>query len=459
MFKSLKSISLILGSVLVSSCGIEKSRTTDYFTEESYGIALGLESSSFSCRSSLSYTSKDKIYFSQYIDGQNSSGSMNYAELKEGAREIIQSIYKFSRFDFSKTFARDGSVSEYKGRLSDLGVAISLCPEVSYDKEENTFESAAASVVTTLVGFKNYLQKLKLDLPEKKLNLYIAPNVQVTSIFRDQKTKYKEAMINNAYYDSLNFMMVFLPQGVKDKHQDIPYGGIPLWSIPFVPVHEYAHHIFATKNPAFVQYAREKGGSVASLCFGKSSISSIINQTYNSITVFDIYSALNEGFADLMGFYANGNKNSHSLRNITCFEKNREVNSEKFYNGDKKTLGLNEIRQFIGKKTNLLGTCQYSVDYSSIHTIGAIFANSYYRMAQELKLSEEQTIKILYTWLDSMGQEPKSIMSKAADSSDFVFLLNKLESAATKIIPNRSRAFCQSMQNTFPVLQSEGNEC
>jgi len=281
----------------------------------------------------------------------------------------------------------------------------------------------------------------------------------VTSLFKDQKTKYREAMINNAYYDSLNFMMVFLPQGVRDKNQEIPYGGVPLWSIPFVPIHEYAHHIFASKALGYVQYAKEKGSGASNLCFGKSSISSFVSHSHSMTSVYDLYSAFNEGFADLMGYFGNSMKKLNSLRTVTCFENNRDVDSENFYNGEKKELNLNAVSKFIGKTRNLMGTCLISVDYSSIHTIGAIFANGYYRLSQEMKLTEEQTIKILYGWLDLIGKESSQAMAKQASSRDFATILEKLNESARANIPSQAKNFCQSMQRVFPILQLEGNEC
>src|SRR5690606_10031870 len=149
--------------------------------------------------------------------------------------------------------------------------------------------------------------------------------------------------INNAFYDSKNLMMVFLPQGVREGQKEIPYAGMPLWKLPFVPVHEYAHHIFATNIPEFKKYGDSHQIS-ASLCFGKISSKNHFEKELTSATGkvknFEVYSAFNEGFADLVAFYGNGGASSkNSLKSVTCFEKNREVDSSRFYNGQDKKMG------------------------------------------------------------------------------------------------------------------------
>src|SRR5690606_10077516 len=225
----IKASILIVSVLFVVSCGKEELRSSrDRFTGESYGEAFLLKSSDKSCLNSLSFTNRDQIYFSEYLNGRKSNSSENYVSLKSNQRQIFNYLYKSSKFSFYKKYNSEYKLISSNGYVDSEGEIFSLCPEYAYDKEEGTFESAAASVVGILSRFQNFMAEAKISLPARKLNLYLAPEMNVYSKYPENEEGVKETMINNAFYDSKNSMIAFLPQGVSRKGSEIPYRGIPL---------------------------------------------------------------------------------------------------------------------------------------------------------------------------------------------------------------------------------------
>lgn len=300
--------------------------------------------------------------------------------------------------------------------------------------EAGTYEHAASTVLNQIQSVEQLLLT-QTDLLMPKVNLRIVPLIKQKIRKVEGKTvKLKDDyLVNNAFFLPQRKEIVFVPQGT-DQDGRIPFNSIPLWNIPFVPSHEYGHHIFN-------ELLAEKANKKAHICFNQKKHRTINSSVSNA----KLMAAINEGFADLVGQISSGD--SFSFDGVSCFEKSRDVNSSKFYDGKDKILTESVLNEFIYPRSiSYRSNCNFT-DYSQIHHFGAVVA---YGLYSTMKENDLLNLRSVTQWAKQL-KESYEIHKTVEDNLNDI-----LVSFLDVVDHTQVLKVCDSLKHYFPVLNFKG---
>ena len=377
--------------ILTASCGFEVEKTSGLdvtYVESSSGTPINLKMGVID-RSSCEQEAKSRVKIF--------AGSRYRTPRFLLDDSLFSSIYMGGS---QKLF--DSNIGLRSSRTFNTnGTLFSPCGGMDYSLED-TLNSAAAS---SLYSFKNLFKQrdlLPMGLPLVSLKVGVSVKM-VKEVSKSGKLLRQESfMVNNAFYRATKKEIVFLPQG-KNVRGEIPFSKVPMWEIPFIGAHEYAHHIFSHLVPNYINdRTRQK---VTKLCFDNNSAHS--NEFYKNekgkrkVELSSIFTALNEGFADLFARYITDSK--VGLRGISCFEKSRDVESDTFFNGTKKILHSQVVNIFLSTDKKRRANCLQQADFQDPHLIGAIIANTFYSLFEKSNLEKKEKLDTLYRFLKKLN--------------------------------------------------------
>lgn len=308
------------------------------------------------------------------------------------------------------------------------------CDELA---EAGTYEHAASTVLNQIKAVEDLLST-QTDITVPKVNLRIVPLIkQKIRRVQGRVVRLKDDyLVNNAFFLPQRKEIVFVPQGT-DEYGRVPFNSIPLWNIPFVPSHEYGHHIFN-------ELLGEKANKKAHVCFNQSKK---VKKTRSSISNMKLMAAVNEGFADLIGQISSGK--SFSFSGVSCFEKSRDLNSSTFYDGSTKILTESVSNQFINPtKSRLRLSCIYT-DYSEIHHFGAVIA---YGLYSTMKENNILNLKSVTDWATSFKSSYELYRPVQDNLNDILI------SFVDVVEDEKISKVCESLKNYFPILDFK-NKC
>jgi hypothetical protein len=395
---------LLILALVISSCGKKDSYapTKDSFVKRSIGRAIPMTKIHPTCDRVAQSTSKE-FGILRFIAGQMLGEQIDFSPIIQGTTFSAKNTSFFHKVSYAGKYELHYQINSYEqetylgGKQLAKDKNLNVCPGSDYTSYPNSFEDAS---LASVVGIQMAKEQIQLAAPSIKLNpvkLVIGPDYKLVykTTYRVQGKKKGMAhiaFVNNAFYNGGSGEIVFLPQGYVNK-ETLPFGGIPLWKIPMVGAHEYGHHVFkeivvgkAMQNHQ--QSFHEKFCWDSRRHHHEGSISRASGRG-------DTVGAFNEGFADLIAFYALGPEVG-SLKSIECMEKNREVNVAHFANGEAKQLSTDSYFKFMlgGDSPN---SC-LAPDYTDIHIIGAIFAHHFDILMTKLELGSQKKLKALLSW-------------------------------------------------------------
>ncbi len=386
--------------ILCSSCGvkIDSERGLDVaYTDSSTGTPIILSSASI---------------FSHCVESSDSdiiarifTGSEFQAIPFKPTSNLISEIRYGGEIEI---FESKIAAKRSKTKIIDKGTIFNICLGTNYSTEKS-YQSAAASVLYSFNQIESKLLELNINLSAIKLK--IAPNMSRVLEYRDGNSvvQDKKSLVNNAYYNSKDQEVVFLPQGTPKATGIIPFSGVPMWEIPFVATHEYGHHLFASLFPNYFNDTQIH--SKVKLCFdnshkhhrkGKSNHSHLIkNNSIRKIGLKSIVTVINEATADMFARYIVDEQ--ITLRNLGCLKQSRDIYSKHFTNGSSKRLTSKALSIFFNKKKIRSSNCYRNVDYQDVHIIGASIAYMFEQALSQLKLSKSEKLIFLQKWIKNLN--------------------------------------------------------
>jgi hypothetical protein len=295
--------------------------------------------------------------------------------------------------------------------------AVKICSNKSYD----SYSVENAALNSDFVIDRTFQQVIHstIDLYLPRVSISITPlyAVRIEGNTPSGEVTSTQYQTDNAFYSSLENRITFLPQSKEGQEQNL-FGGKALWDIPMVASHEYGHHIFHQLFP-------EASEGKTSLCFDNRVIKGKLidkreNYFVREVGPQAVFGAINEGFADLIAYYALGDE-LFSLQGITCMEDNREVDKSYFSDGSKKDLSYKNVNNFFSRyRMNSAQTC-FVPNYQDIHIMGAAIASLIYRQLSSLSIHGQQGLNIILRWIQNVRsdylsdrtREPEEVFSRS----------------------------------------------
>lgn len=399
-----------------------------------------------------------KFFIPQFLEGKLVDRELNITKQLDGnyvrSPEIgaiskmiygleLETIYPVI-IDDSGEFGID--VAEVKKNVVTEGMDLDICPSIINYKVGSS-ESAGINISNSISKTYQRINELGLTGVElKPIKVKVTPILSqyftLSGISIPDSKKYQA---DNAYYHPVEKEIVFLPQSQKRKMSEF---NTPFWQMPMVGAHEYGHHVF---NTLFVDKINKKV-SFSKNCFqGHSHASNILGAEVaerDNTSTFAIRS-INEGFADLIAKYSL-DENESSMRNIKCFEKNRDPRSLNFGAGAKKIFDA-KATSIIDNKDSIKAVRNCDVpNLQEIHNVGAYFAYSANKIIESYSNNNSLSLKILLEFIKNLALADEGFGEVKA--SDYIYAsLNELMLTAHKLT-NKSPADydCSLIREFFP---------
>ncbi len=387
--------------------------------------------------------------------------------IRSPRKNIVRSaVYQYeneSTYNFVSIGDNEIELASYEENIINRGNSIDVCPDEVY--QHNTVESAG---LNTHYFINQTFQKVQSLIPEIKIgpiDLRISPSLKISYILADQKKVPPHIMYltDNAFYDPFNRTISFLPHSKEAQKAGMDF---VFWEVPMVASHEYGHHIFAS----IFHDLPEDGDS---LCFntrvegisnihvpGRQKEKQVVSNELRFVTINDVLSGLNEGFADLIAYYSLSDF-ERSLHGLKCLQVSRDVGSDTFINGAKKFFGPDALNSFFSiteTENESLSSCE-SINYQDSHTLGAIFAHSVETYLNILGASKEQKLKVTLEWLKKMDQDYASNVSQTPQDfleTSFITLLRIAPRTLGKIFDVNH---CDEVEEIYPRISLKMDEC
>lgn len=337
----------------------------------------------------------------------------------------------------------NGAVSNRYLVSKKNGSDVTICPDQVY--KTNSIESAALNAAYYIhLVFK----KVMPLLPEHEIKPI---TLKVGSIWKYEiqqmapggmfiGTSYET---DNALYEAASHTITFLPHSRSKKAYLYPMN---FWSIPMVAAHEYGHHIFHTLSPQTDSSLHLSG------CFHPIVE---INKPDANIKNMDVEHSLNEGFADLIAFYALP-ANERGVQGINDLDKDRDVSSAQF-SGLKaeKTYNEHVLRGFFNSSSAPIDHLRYR----SPHLFGAVFAHRVDFFLSSLDATEDQRLEIVLDWAREFGQRKPGMSGLDPRAFLEASLAMMVESGIKRMNKTLDAKVCKEVTRFYPAFNSSFAEC
>jgi hypothetical protein len=234
-----------------------------------------------------------------------------------------------------------------------------------------------------------------------------------------------------------------------------------LWESRWVFGHEFGHHVFRNIASAI-------GGSTTSRLLDREiRILSLTREEDDPLDVsfglaidskklVKVFDAINEGFSDLFGHYANG-MSSPGMYELDCFKENRDVNSAQYSDGTPKSVTAKMIGILFGETENDYDEdvrCT-KPDFEDIHAVGATVAFGINQLMSDAGIPSEANARglKLIAWAEEMVADINTL--RVATEEEFFAMMIVSLLKAVELSPDRHQAVCSRLTLVFPALRSD----
>lgn len=406
------------------------------------------------------YEDSFSMMFESFYLGQYLAYEFNISPYLSGQR-----LRKFPYSPFKKILHnRHEQIILFQGKIGrkvvSSGEKISFCRENDF-YSKMTIQGAALNAYR----FSSKLYKIATEVLKgkvKPISLNVSPLIekQVHKLDDNNQLHIKRFFqVDNAtyaYYGDGSGSMNLLPRGKSEISQK-RFGGVPLWSIPMVPAHEYGHHLFLSLfyGRLIEQDSLRMNSSYHSSCFTQKKLkASSVDVPDKLKKYYRILDAYNEGFADLLGSLSL-TKQERTLTGIRGLDDSREIESFVYDNREKKIFSETVYKKYINQ--DKMTSKGYRQPYSNPHTIGAILSYNFNQQLAKYGLEERERVEFSLRWLKQLNREIPSV-SSFSNQSALTFAKTIYNSFIQYLLseypfqPELLKNICQIGQKNLPVL-------
>jgi len=389
------------------------------------------------------------------------------------------------------------SQCEYNGSGIQCGENATLVRAATFLKvcqsqasyERTSVEGVALSALNNLERAYHFYQSLQHRNPAlMRTALLVLPKVERAISIVAEGQHNSGAVVNKVTTDNLAYTPEFVgepafvvyPKG-KSVVEDGLWVNLNLWEVPFALAHEFGHHVMRTHSGVIKgigKFDRSVGqsgdmGSQSTTIIpdywrrstnhNSKGLTTAKSMAFTSslqreVTPSDLWGAVNEGFADLFGFYATGAQ-SGGLKNVDCFRSSREVTAPQFADGTAKVISSSVIQSFLSTSVESAPEECDAPYFQSIHSIGAVVAHGIDKMIVASGVDDAQgRADVVLLW----GARLRELVSREAaneiDLGDLVGAVlpvlsaNATRTAAEQRSKSLSGAVCDAARQVFPVF-------
>ena len=332
----------------------------------------------------------------------------------------------------------------------------------------DTYEAAALSGIHYINGaHQSYLEFAGPEAKIERIDLSTLPIFR--TIYKDSPTQEGPRnlgvyFVNNLAYMPDSKMIVIFPESSKSGKSNTG----ALWESPFVLAHEYGHHVELQISGDFFQRYQTEWNPLEHTFAGSlmdpASKYALSDKTQSEQNALRLQTAVSEGFADLLAFYA-VTGDSSSIVGLPCFGYNRDPSNSQYRNGSAKILDLAALSAFFtAEKNDILAANSLAAQESpcdqppnaEAHTIGGLLAHGIQRifndMDQAMNLSGGASLtrlqsalryRVTMAWLKEMRANNANLigdLSSQHPGATLQPLLTHLETAMASMFTGQSPA-------------------
>ncbi len=294
---------------------------------------------------------------------------------------VFSTLYGFQEINTVKDSCSDklkvGQILEgdciASTKVSSPPQKLRICPEHSYPRY--SIEGAALSIAAPLEKTYHYLSSVDPDHDIGSLALLVLPDIRFNIPGRDAEL----AITDNAGWalsdkvPGISQYLVFYPMSKTDSEQRQVWQA-SFWEVPWIVSHEYGHHIFYHYLSGPVKsYFGYNDTSQSLAPFHQRWLQASAAATYAQQHTF---TGINEAVADLIAHYTMDN-DSLQMASLSCSFAYRDVNSPYLNDGSDKKFRTGDFTEVSSDP------CRH-VDFSDVHTVGAILA---YYLDQSIQIA------------------------------------------------------------------------
>ena len=341
-------------------------------------------------------------------------------------------------------------------------VYLPLC-KGSGDYSRNSYEGIGATSLYHIESAYSYYMSLNGSLASlPRVNLFVLPKVERTIVSESDNIIIERKSLENnlSYVDNYYDYPTFMIHPTKlDSDPQTDMSRPNLWESSWALSHEFGHHILTTHTGL----TTSKLNSLVSSSFSNSTAADMfdaiigeeqsLTSGYRYVSPGTVWGALNEGFADLFGYFSTGETKGQT-HGIECFGKTRDLTSAVFEDGSSKQLSEQVYNLFYSDSQYATGSCNVP-NYQSIHVMGALIAHGLYNINNSSESPRDGGVKLI-RFANEVGDFVKE-NRQSFELSDLVAVGVKAISGADGKLAVNSRIrldpnVCYTAQKSFPKL-------
>lgn len=426
-------IFIIHALLIFSACSereMTQRRAQDIFEISYSNTPTLLEKENSSCNS---FAESNFLFY--FFTNRNLETRMRDFSLILNDKKVIRHIFHGEKSELIEHDGRFMFVTRKKP------LPVDIC---SREPRRETVESAALTVSWYIHKSFTKFHEIAPEVKVSPIILNISPSIQKTIIERNSSGRLVRKltfMTDNAFYMPFTKSITFLPHS---NHLKLSGFDVNFWEVPTVASHEYGHHLFQTLF--------ESGISAFEGCFGPAHKSRKENKQRGfSVSVSNVNSAFNEGFADLLAWYTLPH-HERNLEGVRCLEKSRDIGSSVFYDGKPKIFSEEALRIFFtGYDETLTRSCE-DLSYSDTHTFGAIFAHNVDSFLNELTVSDDEKLAVVIEWVKFLKTQKSKYRLSSGESYFRATFAGFIRLSVKKFGTEFNEKICRKIESIFPDL-------
>lgn len=408
-----------------------------------------------------------------------SRGSLSGGVVAETVMNVHQSV------DCSGPGQNEGCSDDSK--TISKPILLPICQE-SFLYPRTSYEGVAVSSFTNIFSIYKYYQSIeRQELP--KVSLVVLPALERRYTFPGGGERREFQFDNLSFVDSFLDKPAFVIYPTSSQRQpgEEPQA-LNLWESSWTLAHEFGHLVLAAVSgvqksalllnsnhqlmesawqletiDVFSKFSRSFSSFLGSfLGFQKfgfhslepkniSALNSAFQLSARAVSHQEIWSAVNEGYADL---FATAASNGSSLtQGVPCIAVSRNPDQGYFQTGEAKSMSTFVLSQFMASEPIPPARNCSAPGYQSPHTIGAIIAYGLRQLSLSYGQDSTALGKNLVVWARRMGDVVRR--GGAFQMSELVFEGVKSFSNQSSHTVVLTTSQCQSLYTTFPVWFGE----